>query len=94
MKGILVKGLPKLPIEKMNEVHSKELEILNNLYEALQKDKPNEEIDKLVNALVEDAKNHFSFEEELMEKTRFFAYHIHREEHRKMLEEINRIKEI
>ncbi|RTZ60678.1 MAG: hemerythrin [Gammaproteobacteria bacterium] len=56
--------------------------------------KPNEEIDKLVNAFVEDVKNHFSFEEELMEKNHFFAYHIHREEHRKMLEEINRIKEV
>jgi len=30
--------------------------------------KPNEEIDKLVNAFVEDVKNHFSFEEELIKQ--------------------------
>ncbi|RTZ68848.1 MAG: hypothetical protein DSZ30_03550 [Aquificaceae bacterium] len=28
---MLVKGLPKLPVEKMNEVHSKELEVLSEL---------------------------------------------------------------
>ena len=86
------KYLPKVPFERMNEVHLRELEILNNLYRAIEKgDIPL--IGKLLEDLLEDVKGHFSYEEDLMKKTQFFAYEIHKAEHDRVLKELNLLRD-
>ena len=82
------KHLPKVAFDGMNRVHSEELKIMNELYGALEEGKPEEEVDKLFKLFLEDVKKHFSFEEELMQKTAFFAYPIHKGEHDRVLKEL------
>ena len=89
-----LENLPRVSFEGMNEVHLKELKILNKLYGAIANKKPQEEIDKLLNEFIKDVEKHFSYEEEIMRKTSFFAYRVHKEEHDRVLKELEELKKI
>ena len=82
---IQIEQLPRVALERMNKVHEKEIEIMNELYQLLQDyEKGNasiEDIDKAFNEFLEDVKYHFSSEQEMMEQYNFFAYPMHRGEH-------------
>ena len=65
--------LPLVNYQGMNRVHRRELDILNELYGAIVSGKPEGEISRLFNEFLEDVKEHFAYEEDLMEKTHFFA---------------------
>ncbi|NPA41422.1 MAG: bacteriohemerythrin [Aquificae bacterium] len=67
----------------MNAVHEDEIEIINQLYEALKKNDV-EEADKLMDELLVDLEDHFSTEEELMREADFFGYPMHKAEHDNM----------
>jgi hemerythrin len=86
----LVKSIKLVDYEGMNEVHRNEVEILNRLYGSLDGGKE-EEIDELLRLFLEDVERHFSYEEELMRKTRFFAYPCHKEEHDKLRQELRQL---
>ncbi len=86
-------SLPLVKYQGMNLVHQKEVEILNKLYEALISDRKSDEITSLLEDFIQDVKEHFSYEEDLMKKTRFFAYECHSEEHKRVLKELEDIKE-
>jgi len=94
---INLKNLPRVSYEGMNLVHEKEVEILNKLFQALKEGESNESIENLLEAFEEDLENHFSYEEDLMKRTGFFAYECHSGEHdrvrREVKEVINRWKE-
>ncbi|NPB05853.1 MAG: hemerythrin family protein [Aquificae bacterium] len=83
--------LPLVVFSPMNEVHLRELEVLNDLYEAAKKGNP-ERTAELLEAFLADVESHFSFEEGLMEKTRFFAYPVHKAEHDRIRDELNRLR--
>ncbi len=83
--------IPQVAINKMNEVHDTEIEILNKLYSAA-KDGNIENTDKYLEEFLNDVKEHFSFEQGLMEKYNFFAYPMHRGEHDRVLMELNQLK--
>ncbi len=85
------KQLPKVAFDGMNKVHSEELKILNELYVAIESNKLDEEVDKLFQLFLEDVKKHFSFEEELMQKTSFFAYPIHKGDHDRVIAELENL---
>ena len=87
------KTLPKVPFGGMNEVHLREINILNDLYEALENNLPREEIEKRFVRFLEDVERHFSYEEGLMEKTRFFAYPVHKGEHDRVRAELKSLFE-
>jgi len=87
-------NLPRVPFEGMNDVHLKELEILNKLHGNLSSGASAEEVEELLNTFIEDVKNHFSYEEELMEKTRFFAYPVHKAEHKRVLKELSELQNL
>ena len=85
--------LPLVNYQGMNQVHHRELDILNELYEAIVSGKQEEEISRLFNEFLEDVKEHFAYEEDLMKKTYFFAYECHSGEHRRVLEELENVRE-
>ena len=55
--------IKRVAFEPMNEVHDKEVEVLKRLLEKIEKKEP---FEKEFEEFLEDVKNHFSFEEDLM----------------------------
>ena len=90
--------LPKVAVEKMNEVHSVEIDILNKLYsKILEFEDDNskfEEVVKLFDEFLNDVIQHFSFEHSLMEESNFFAYPMHRGEHDRVLFELKSLEKM
>ncbi len=83
--------LPKVALNQMNSIHDTEVEILNELYRAA-KENNVEEVEKLFDEFLKDVKEHFSYEQGLMEKYNFFAYPMHRGEHDRVLMELENLK--
>ena len=83
--------LPKVALNQMNSIHDTEVEILNELYRAA-KERNLEEVEKLFEEFLKDVKEHFSYEQGLMEKYNFFAYPMHRGEHDRVLMELENLK--
>lgn len=90
--------ISKVAVEKMNEVHSVEIDILNKLYnKILEFEDDNskfEEVVKLFDEFLNDVIQHFSFEQSLMEKYNFFAYPMHRGEHDRVLFELKSLEKM
>ncbi len=88
--------IPRVAVEQMNEVHDTEIDILNRLYEAIEKYEKGEgsieEVERLFDEFLKDVQEHFSFEQGLMEEYNFFAYPMHRGEHDRVLMELNQLK--
>ncbi|WP_457642315.1 bacteriohemerythrin [Persephonella sp.] len=89
---------PQVALSDMNNIHSTEIDILNSLYEAIlnyMEGKVDiETVDRLFDDFLNDVKEHFSFEQNLMEKYGFFAYPMHRGEHDRVLYELNSIEKL
>ncbi len=88
MELISERELPLVAYPGMNQVHQKELSYLNSLYSSIVSGESLEETDRKFEEFLRDVKEHFSYEEELMEKTHFFAYQCHKEEHERVLKEL------
>ncbi len=90
--------IPDVALKEMNEIHRTEVDILNKLYKAIdayEEGKASAEvIDVLLEEFIKDVQEHFSFEQQLMEKYNFFAYPIHRAEHDRVLHELKSIQKI
>ncbi len=90
--------IPNVAVQDMNQIHKTEIDILNKLYKAIgayEEGKASAEvIDVLLEEFIKDVKEHFSFEQELMEKYNFFAYPMHRAEHDRVLYELKSIEKI
>ncbi|NPA54235.1 MAG: hemerythrin family protein [Aquificae bacterium] len=88
--------IPKVAVEKMNQIHDVEIDILNKLYESIEKYEKNEssleEIEHLFEEFLKDVQEHFSFEQGLMEEYNFFAYPMHKGEHDRVLMELDQLK--
>ncbi len=87
---------PKVALPEMNEIHDTEIDVLNNLYDALKKyekgEASEEDVTKLLDEFIKDVREHFKFEQGLMEEYNFFAYPMHRGEHDRVLMEILELK--
>ncbi len=92
MELLKEKELPLVPYQGMNLVHRRELKIVNRLYRALVEG-GEEEVDQLLNEFIRDVEEHFSYEEDLMRKSHFFAYECHHGEHNRVREELRSVKE-
>lgn len=90
--------MPKVAVDEMNEVHSTEVEILNKLYEKIlefENDSSKfDEVVKLFDEFLNDVIQHFSFEQNMMEETNFFAYSMHRGEHDRVLFELKSLEKM
>jgi len=85
----MVESISQVKFEPMNDIHNNEVKVLNELLEALKKET---EIEEKFNLFLKDVENHFSFEQELMEKHNFFAKTPHKMEHDRVLNELYDIK--
>ncbi|WP_456402451.1 bacteriohemerythrin [Persephonella sp.] len=89
---------PKVALSKMNDIHSNEIDIVNRLYEAavncVEGKETIENVDLLLKEFLQDVREHFSFEQELMEKYGFFAYPMHKGEHDNVLRELASIEKL
>ncbi len=75
-----LRSLPKVANELFNALHEDELQLINELYLACEKEDL-AEADRLMDLLLYDVEEHFSTEEELMKEADFFAYPMHKAEH-------------
>jgi hemerythrin len=82
---MLIDKVNPVAFDPMNEIHNNELKYVNALYEALEK---NENVEKAYEEFINDVKNHFAFEEKLMDKYKFFATVPHKMEHQRILNEL------
>ena len=81
--------IKQLPFQPMNDIHNEEIKVLETLLIAI-KDK--KDIEKNFALFLDDVKNHFEFEENLMKKYRFFAIVPHTMEHNRILGELTDIQ--
>jgi len=84
------RDIQKVPNMFMNAVHEDEIEIINQLHEALKK-RNLQEADRLMDELFVDLEDHFSTEEELMREADFFGYPMHKAEHDNMRREFKAV---
>lgn len=84
------KEIQKVQNMFMNAVHEDEIEILNELYEALLENDI-EKADKLMDEFVADVEDHFSTEEVLMKESDFFGYPMHKADHDRMRKELEEV---
>ncbi|RMH07678.1 MAG: bacteriohemerythrin [Aquificota bacterium] len=75
--------IPKVANALFNELHEEEVDIVNELYNACEKQDV-AEADKLMDLLFYHLEEHFSTEERLMREAGFFAYPMHKAEHDSM----------
>ncbi len=73
-----------------NAVHDDQIELINQLYDAL-KANDVEKADKLMDELLVDVEDHFSTEEAMMKEADFFGYPMHKADHDKMRKEIKEV---
>lgn len=88
------KEIPKVSVNKMNEIHNEEIKIVNELYKKILENGDLETIIALFDEFLKDVENHFSFEQSLMEKYNFFAYPMHRGEHDRVLYEFKSLEKL
>lgn len=88
------KEIPKVSVNKMNEIHNEEIKIVNELYKKILENGDLETIIALFDEFLKDVENHFSFEQSLMEKYNFFAYPMHRGEHDRVLYELKSLEKL
>ena len=89
---LIKEQLPQVALNKMNEIHSQEAEIINELYQAINEGDV-EKVDKLLKEFIKDVQEHFAYEQAQMEKYNFFAYPIHISEHDMILQQLSRLEQ-
>ena len=88
---MIVKDLPQVALNKMNEIHNQEVEVINELFRAIEK-KDENEVGRLLKEFIKDVQQHFHYEQTQMEKYNFFAYPIHISEHDMVLQQLARLE--
>ncbi|MGC8677029.1 MAG: bacteriohemerythrin [Hydrogenobaculum sp.] len=83
----------QVALMEMNDIHFEEIDLLNELYDAIKNNEPTERIEKLFEDFLADVVYHFEFENNAMKETGFFAYPMHRQEHEMRMAELNKLKE-
>ncbi len=84
--------IPQVALMEMNEIHFDEIELLNELYDAIKRDEDLDKVKKLFEDFLADVQYHLEFENNAMKETGFFAYPMHRAEHQMRLDELAQVK--
>ena len=79
--------LPMVAIPSMNDTHLEEIIIVNKLDTAAKNNDINA-VSEILNELLEHTIEHFSTENEMMQKAKFPAYDTHKAEHDRHLHEL------
>ncbi len=80
-----IKTIPLVCIDKMNEIHFEEIDILNNLLKLIDNSDDANEITAHIQLLVNHMQEHFSYEENMMKDKSYPMYSIHQADHNKVL---------
>ena len=78
-------------VPELDEDHRRLFDIVNEFFQHHQDGQADDQVFRVLNRLVDYAEQHFGREERLMEQARYPAYHQHRLEHERLLQEIFRI---
>ena len=78
-------SIPLVCIDKMNEIHFEEIDILNTLWKLIESCDDASEITAQIQVLVEHMQQHFSYEENLVRDKNYPMYSIHQADHNKVL---------
>ncbi|MCP4176770.1 MAG: hemerythrin family protein [bacterium] len=78
-----------LNINEIDNQHKKLVNIINELYEAMKKDRGNDIIDAVLKKLVDYTDCHFATEERYFDLYRYSESEHHKEEHRYFVEQVN-----
>lgn len=90
MSKYSISDIPLTMSEKMNREHKEFINILNTLYDMVCESSNNDkQIDTELNHIYEHNTQHFRDEEELMQKSAFPPYKIHKGEHDRVLKILN-----
>ncbi len=79
--------IQKVPNEMMNMLHEDELEVVNDLHDAVLT-RDIEKIDELFEALLAETEVHFKTEEDMMQQVEFDGYQLHKSDHDTMREKL------
>jgi hemerythrin-like metal-binding protein len=79
-------------VQRCDQDHKKLFSLTNDLYEAMRIGKGSQVVGHIVEELKEYTKSHFAAEEALMEKAGYPALITHREEHRKLIESVDKLQ--
>ncbi len=79
--------LPLVAIDKMNEIHFEEIEILNTLSQLIDTPDDSDAITKQIQVLITHMQEHFTYEEGMMKEESYPMYSIHQADHNKVLNE-------
>jgi len=85
----MVQKISQVAYQPMNDIHNNEVKVLNELLEAIEN---NSDIENKFNIFLDDVRNHFNFEQNLMEQYNFFAKVPHKMEHDRIVNELEEIK--
>jgi hemerythrin len=73
--------------EVMNMLHEEEIEVINNIYDAVLA-RDIEKIDELFPVLLFDVEDHFSTEETMMQENNYGNFQVHKNDHDTMREKL------
>lgn len=83
---------PRVELEFMNQVHLEEIDMLNELAELFAARREGKQVEQLLagrlRALLEHTRQHFAQEEALMRQAGFPPYPVHKQEHDRILGEL------
>ena len=83
---------PRVDLEFMNQVHLEEIDMLNELAELFAARRAGKQVEQLLDgrlrALLEHTRQHFAQEENLMRQAGFPPYPVHKQEHDRILGEL------
>lgn len=88
---MLLEKLILVELDSMNEVHEKEIEILEDLYAAILRKDLNK-TNRLIEVFYLDVKQHFAWEEEKMREYQFPAIMKHKMAHMNTLMKLTQVK--
>lgn len=78
-------------VPELDADHRRLFGIVNEFFQLREEGHGNEQVFYVLNRLVEYTEQHFAREERLMERAHFPAYHQHRLEHERLLQQVFRI---
>jgi len=80
-KKVVKKNLPKVGFVTMNEVHYEEVELISELFKAIEADTEARSATEIFEKLPEHMLEHFSYEESMLKNRDFGMYDIHHNDH-------------
>lgn len=77
---IEARDIQQVANDVMNMLHEEEIEVINNFHDAVVA-KDTDKIDELFKVLLYDVEDHFKTEEDMMQKSQYSSFQMHKSDH-------------